>query len=174
MKTYVLIPLVALLLFGGLYWQATGAMRRGAEAAEARRVAEHQTRLQTERDAQKQALATALAEQERRKQERAAKEVADLAAQEARQAALAQLDTARRRQSDLARQLDRLRADLGAENRTVAELETARKAGLAEQAFLRDFTTQADTNAKSLAAVLEQILAAQAAARVAAAKPSAP
>jgi hypothetical protein len=174
MKTYVLVPLLALLLFGGLYWQATGAMRRDAEAAEARRVAEHQSRLQAERDAQREALATALAEQERRKQERAAKEVADLAAQEARQAALAKLDSARRRQSDLSRQLDRLRADLAAENRAVADLEAARKAGLAEQAFLRDFTTQADANAKSLAAVLEQILAAQAAARTAAAKPSAP
>jgi chromosome segregation ATPase len=174
MKTYVIAPLVALLLFSGYYWQATGALRRAAEAAEAQRAAEHTARLQAEREAQKQALTAALAEQERRKKERAEKEAAELATQEARQAALTKLDAARRRQNELTRQLDRLRADLAIENKSVAELEAAQKTHLSEQAFLRDFTAQADANVKSLATVLEKLLAAQAAARAAAAKAPTP
>jgi hypothetical protein len=161
MKAYFIAPLLALFMFVGYHWQAAGELRRRADQRQAALDAEHTAKLKAESEAQRQAVVAALAEQERRKKDRAEKEARDRAAQEARQAALDALDHARARQSELTRQLDHLQQDIAVEKKSVAELEAGKRAALSEQSFLQDFTVRANANVKALADVLDKLAAAQ-------------
>jgi membrane protein involved in colicin uptake len=157
MKAYLLVPLAALLAFLGWRSHAVGELRAAETARQTALAAEHQAKLQAERDAQAAAMAAALAEQAQRKQERAAREAADLADQKARQAALDRLDTTRRRQADLTRQLDRLRLDLAAAQKSLADLESRRALAAAEQEFLAQLSAQSAANLRDLTALLDRL-----------------
>lgn len=157
MKAYLLVPLAALLAFLGWRSHAVGELRAAETARQTALAAEHQAKLQVERDAQAAAMAAALAEQAQRKQERAAREAADLADQKARQAALDRLDTTRRRQADLTRQLDRLRLDLAAAQKSLADLESRRALAAAEQEFLAQLSAQSAANLRDLTTLLDRL-----------------
>jgi chromosome segregation ATPase len=181
MKLYVIVPLAALLAFAGFHWHAAEELRQTAVAKQAALEASRTTRLKAERDAQQQAMASLLAAQEQRKSDLAAREARELADRTARQAALDALDAARHRQTDLARQLDRLQQETAGEKKSITELEAAKKSLLYEQSYLRDLAVQADANIRSLTTVLEKLAAAQAALTAASgeqgranAKPAAP
>ena len=163
MKIYFFVPLCALAAFTGYEWRASTEFRREAAARQATLDAALAARLKSEHTAQEQALAAALAEQEKLKLDRAAKTARDRAALEARQATLDALAATRQRSADHARQLDRLQQDLAAEKKSLAELESAKTAALSEQTFLRDLAVQADANLRSLNALLEKIAAAESA-----------
>ncbi|MEI6862231.1 MAG: hypothetical protein WCL04_08270 [Verrucomicrobiota bacterium] len=159
MKIYLIVPLLSLAAFTGYEWHTSAALRREAADRQARLDTAHAAKLQTERIAQEQALAAALAEQEKQKQTRAAKAARDRAAQESRQAALDTLAATRQRSTDLTRQVERLQQEIAIEKKSLAELESEKLDDLSEQAFLRDLAVKTDANLKSLTALLEKIAA---------------
>lgn len=164
-KTYVyfIVPLVALIAFGGVYWNFSA----GYEAKEAAKVAAVKAakdeKLRQEARNREIAIKDALAAQERRKIEKAAKEAKDKADQEARQLAIEARDKSYRDQQKLGQQVERLEKDIKTEKEVIAKLEEDRKRASDEEAFLRTYVKQAEANTKSLYDVLDKITAADAA-----------
>lgn len=164
-KTYVyfLIPFIALIAFGGVYWNFKAGYEKVEAAKVAKIRAEKDEKLRQEAKNREIAIKDALAAQERRKAEKAAKEAKDKADMEARQLAQEAKEKAYRDQAKLEQQVQRLQKDITAEKEIIAKLEEDRKKAADEEAFLRNYVKQANANTKSLYDVLDKIAAADAA-----------
>lgn len=157
---YFLLPLIGLIAFGAVYWNFSA----GYEAELARKAQivreEKQEKLRLEAKNREQAIQDALAAQERRRAEKAAKEAKETADAAARQLAIEARDKANRDQSKLAQQVERLQQDIKVEQGAIAEIQEANKRAMEEQNFLKDYVKQAETNVRSLTEVLDKIAAA--------------
>jgi len=160
---YFLIPFLALIAFGGVYWNFSAGYEKVVAAKVAKAKAEKEEKLRIEAKNREIAIKDALAAQERRKVEKAAKEAKDKADQEARQLAIDARDKAFRDKQKLAQQVERLQKDIKVEQEAIAKLEEERKRAADEEAFLKTYVKQATTNSKSLYDVLDKIAAADAA-----------
>ena len=162
-KIYILVPLIGLIIFSAIYWNFS----TGYEAKEAAKVAAEKQKktdkLLAQAKANEQAIKEALAGQERRKAEKAAKEAKDKADHEARSAAVEAQNKADRDRQKYQRQVDRLEKDLKGEKEAIAKLEEEKKKFTDELAFLRIYVKQAEENAQSLSKILDKIAAADAA-----------
>lgn len=164
-KSYIhfLVPLVGLLIFGAVYWNfSTGYEAELAKKAKIVREAKEE-KLRIEAKNRETAIKEAVAAQDRRKVEKAAKEAKEKADSEARQLAVEARDKANREQLKLAQQVERLEKDIKVEKDAIAKIEEDRKRAADEEAFLKTYVKQAEANTKSLADVLEKINAADAA-----------
>lgn len=157
---YFLLPLIGLIAFGAVYWNFS----EGYEAEQAKKAAiireEKQEKLRLEAKNREQAIQEALAAQERRRAEKAAKEAKEKADAEARQLAIEARDKANRDQQKLAQQVERLQKDIKVEEAAIADIQEANKRAVEEQNFLKDYVRQAETNVRSLTEVLDKIAAA--------------
>ena len=160
-KSYLIGPLAALVVFIGVYVNFQSGYKAKVEAKDEQRKAVRVAKLKAEVDARKVAIDEALKSQELRKKEREAKEAKDKLEKEARQAALEARDKAYREQDKLTRQIERLKKDLAAEKELFAKVAELKKAGKAEQVFLKDFVAKAEANSKALEDVLNKIAAAE-------------
>lgn len=164
-KTYVyfLVPIIGVIVFGAYYWNFSS----GYEAELAKKAAivrKHKDeKLIKEQKDREQAIKEAVASQERRKAEKAAKEAKDQADAEQRQLAIEARDKANRDQAKLDQQVQRLQKEIKIEQDAIAKIEEDRKRAVEEQAFLKEYVKQAQTNTKSLSEVLDKITAADAA-----------
>jgi hypothetical protein len=164
-KTYIyfLVPLVGLIAFGALYWNFN-THYEAILADKARIVREAKDeKLRAEANNRERAIKEALAAQERRKIEKAAREAKEKADQDGRLLAIEARDKANREQSKLGQQVERLTAEIKNEKEAIAKIEDEKKRALDEQAFLKTYVKQAEANTKSLTQVLEKIAAADAA-----------
>ena len=164
-KTYVyfLVPLIGLIAFGAVYWNfSSGYEAKVAQKAKVQREIREE-KLRVEAKNREQAIKDALAAQERRKVEKAAKEAKEKADQEARQLAVEARDKANRDQIKLAQQVERLEKDIKVEKEAIAKIEEERKRAADEEKFLKTYVKQAEANTKSLTEVLDKITAADAA-----------
>jgi hypothetical protein len=160
---YFLVPLIGLIAFGAVYWNfSAGYEAELAEKARIQREAKEE-KLRAEAKNREVAIKDALAAQERRKVEKAAKEAKDKADQEARQAAIEAQNKANRDQLKLAQQVERLEKEIKIEKEAIAKIEEERKQALEEENFLKTYVKQAEANTKSLTEVLDKITAADAA-----------
>ncbi len=164
-KTYVyfLVPLIGLIIFGAVYWNFSA----GYEAKEAEKVQKTKDakaeKLRQEAKNREQAIKDAIAGQERRKKERALKEAKDRADHDAREAAIEASHKARNDQDKFARQVERLEKEVSTEKTAIAKLEDDKKKIVDEEAFLRIYVKQAESNVNKLSEVLDKIVAADAA-----------
>lgn len=160
-KAYFIAPLAALAVFIGLYANfQSGYKARETAKIEQQKLA-REAKIKAEIDARREAVEEALKSQEARKKEREAKEAKEKLEKEARQAALDARDRVYRDQEKLARQIDRLKKDIALEKEGLAKVQEAKKAALSEQAFLKEFVSKAEANAKSLEDLLNKIAAAE-------------
>jgi hypothetical protein len=167
-KAYFLAPLIGLLVFGGIYWNY--ASKYDAKQAElaAKREHDRQDKIKQDVEARRRALEDAVAQQEQRKKEKAQKEAADIAEKEARQALLDARSKSFNDQEKATRQVERLTKDIQGEKEEIAKIEKDKEASVKEEAFLRTYVKQAETNQKSLEEVLNKIAEADKAAAAAA------
>ncbi len=163
-KTYFFPPVLALLLFAGLYISHVGGMKEREALAKARVEAAAKAKAEAEAESRKAAMAEAIAQAETRKRERAAKEAREAAQKEERQLALDARSKAYQEQEKLARQAERLKKEIEAEQTTLAKLAAEAKDAAAEEAFLREFVVKAQTNARNLETVVARLSAAAVAA----------
>ena len=172
-KSYWIAPLVAFLVFGGIYLN----FKNGYVAREKARLeqvgADKQTKLQAEIAARRKVVDEAMQAQEERKKERAAKEAEEKARKEAREIAIDARDKAFHDQEKLTKRLKNLKNDISAEQDEIDKIHRERQDSLDEQAFLKTYIDQAGDNVKSLQDALMKIEAAKAAraAEAAAKKP---
>lgn len=161
-KVYFTAPLVALLIFAGVYvWTQSGQKER-VEARQSALKAEHAAKLVAEQEARRIALDEIVRTQEQRKKERAEREARETAERELRQAAIDARDLAAREQDRLTREIERLKREVASEQEAVNRLQSDHDAALAEQTFLKGFVPQARGNATELARVLDAIAATEA------------
>lgn len=156
-KVYFVAPLFALLVFAGLYSWSTHDREARAQARAAELKATQKAAQETKLAAERAARETAIAEQLERKKERLAREAVETAEREARQSAIDARDFAYREQERLAREIERIKRDVAAEQEAVNRLQIDKDAALAEQAYLKAFVPQARANAAALEAVLAKL-----------------
>lgn len=156
-KVYFVAPLLALLVFAGLYSWSTHDREARVQARAAELKATQKGAQETKLAAERATREAAIAEQLERKKERLAREAVENAARDARQAALDTRDLAFREQERLARDLERLKREVAAEQEAVNRLQIDKDAALAEQAYLKTFVPQARANAAALEALLAKL-----------------
>ena len=156
-KIYFIAPLFALIVFICVYSvHQSGFKKREADKA-ATAAAALQAKLTAEQEARKVAMADAIAAAELRKAEKAAKDAKDAADKEARQLAIDARDKAFREQEKTAKQIDRLKKDIEAEQAAIAKLSTQRTEAESEKRFLQDFVVKAQANVQALQALLTKL-----------------
>lgn len=160
---YFLAPIVALIVFGAIYWNfASGYEAREVARAKADRDRKEE-KLRLEAKNREKAIQEAVAAQERRKKEKEAKEAKEQADRDARQAAVEARDRAHADQLKFERQVDRLTKEITTEKDAIAKLEDEKRKSIDEEAFLKTFVSEAQTNVKNLSGILDKIAAADAA-----------
>jgi hypothetical protein len=158
-KTYLLPPVVALLVFAGVYLSHIGGMKEREAAAKAKTEAVAKAKAEAEAESRKVAMAEAIAQAETRKKERAAKEAAEAVRKDERQAALDARAKAYQEQEKLSRQAERLKKEIEGEQTALAKLAADAKEAAAEEAFLREFVAKAQANARDLESVAVKLAA---------------
>jgi colicin import membrane protein len=172
-KTYVLVPLIGVLIFIGIHLKFQAGFEEEEAAKKAVREKARQEKMQADVEARRKAADDAVALQEKRKKEKALKEAQETAQKDARLAMLDAKEKAYRDRDKLSKQVDRLKADILVEKDAIAKVEKTKQASSEEEAFLRNFVKQAETNKGALEEVLNKIksaddaLAAAAAAKAA-------
>ncbi|MDR1009891.1 MAG: hypothetical protein LBM04_01955 [Opitutaceae bacterium] len=154
MKSYIILPLAALIAFGAAYWNFE--RKHEARAAEVREQAriERENKLKAEADARNKGIEEALRLQARRKQEREERDARDKLQKETLQSAIDARDKIHRDVEKNARQIDRLKKEIAAEEKIITGIETDFKAVIAEQDFLKEYIAQAETNQRALEAII--------------------
>jgi chromosome segregation ATPase len=156
-KIYFIAPLFALIVFICVYSvHQSGFKKRESEKAQ-KAAAALQAKNTAEQEARKAAMADAIAAAELRKAEKAAKDAKDIADKEARQLAIDARDKAYRDQEKAAKQLDRLKKDIEAEQAAITKLGTQRAEAESEKRFLTDFVGKAQANVQALQSLLAKL-----------------
>ncbi|HUG09734.1 MAG TPA: hypothetical protein VMM36_01915 [Opitutaceae bacterium] len=174
-KFYIIVPLLACLVFGGFYYQFDKRFDADLAVKEAAAQAELKEKQRLDNEARQLAYQAAIEAQTQRRKEREERDRIDAEKSENR----LKLEEARQKAFDDRRRLreraERLKLDVAAIQDEVNKVEIAKKAHTDEIAFLRDYVKSAKTNANSYYELLEKITSAekavaQAAADAAAAK----
>jgi hypothetical protein len=165
-KTYVyfLVPLLALIAFGAIYWNFLSTFDAKEEASRKAAKEKTEAKLRLEAQNREKAIKDALDAQERRKKEREAKEAKEAKDREVREAAIEARNKARNDREKFSRQVDRLKSDVRVEKEAIAKLEDTKKGLLQDEVFLKDYVKKAEANEKQLTDVIEKIDAADKAA----------
>ena len=161
-KTYLIIPLLALLVLGGLNYNHQIEAKRLVQAKELRLKQEKELRIKTETEAREKALAAALLEQEKRKQERAQAEQRESAQKASRLALTQARDQAQRELEKRTRQSERLRNEIAAEEGAGEKAQARLKAYKVQQQFIETHLTLSRSNLRQLQNVLGKIMPVEA------------
>lgn len=162
-KAYILGPLLGVIIFSVFYWNFSKEYALEAQAKIEAARKEREEVLRKEALDRKAAIEAALVLQGQRKKEKADREAKEVADKELRQNLTDKRDLAFREQDRLSKQAERLAKDVDIEKAAIAEIEKQKKFATDEEAFLRQYVSQAEANSKSLEEVIQNINAADAA-----------
>jgi hypothetical protein len=157
---YFIFPIVALVLFGGYYWNFRSTYEaHQAEIAKAakEKIAAKLLKDEEERD---KAIQDAVEAQKARKAERQAREALDRKQKDDKENARLNADKAEQESQRLQREVEKLTKDVASEKDDIAKIEADDAKQVAEQAFLADYVKKAEDNRADLAMVLTKIQAA--------------
>jgi hypothetical protein len=161
-KTYVIWPVLGLLVFTAFYWNFAQGSAERARKEELRQQEERRARILREAESRKKAIEDPIAAQAKRAAERAAKEKKLEEENAARQALVDKrtqvFEDVNKR---LRPQVDRLKADVEEIKADIAQLELQKKQYLDEGAFLRTYVEKAQANVKIYQDMLLKIAAAE-------------
>ena len=160
-KIYFAAPVLAMLIFTGVYVTYQSGAKQRAAIAEKQAKQEKEDKLKAEADARAKAFADAMKAQEIRKKERADKEARELAEKTERQEQLDLRDKTFREQDKIAKQVERLKKEIEAEKAAAAKIQESIGFTEAEQTFLQSYLTKARENIKTLETLINQIAAAE-------------
>lgn len=160
-KVYFAGPILAMLLFTGVFISARSGVAERHAAAELAARTERENKIKADNDARRKAVEEALKAQEVRKKEREEREAREAREKEERQLAIDSRDKSYREQDRLARQVDRLKKEVETEKAAIAKIEAAAAIVKAEEVFLKQFVEKARGNVKALETLINQIAAAE-------------
>ena len=156
-KPYVIVPMLGLILFGGLYWNHLGkqeARAAGHQRLEEAATQEHARLLAAERIL---ALQQAAASVERRKQEKAQQAQLEESQRQGQQEAEHRRSIAVEANRKLRARLERHRADLAALQKDLAQIEERKVELQREQQFLAEHVREVEANRDAFYQLLEKV-----------------
>jgi hypothetical protein len=168
-KVYLIVPLVVLIVFGAYYWNFKSDYDAKQAAVAAQFKEQRLEKLRQEAVQREAAIHDAIEAQKQRKKDRLEREAREQKQKDDKENAKLNADKAVQEEQKLARQAEKLAADVKVEKEEIQKIETENKKAVAEEAFLKQYVKMAQDNQGSLAAVLTKIVAADKAAAVAAA-----
>lgn len=160
-KIYIIVPAILLVAFGGIYWDFSkkDAAKQAGILAKAAQAKKDKAALEVaNREA---AIKAAVEAQEKRKQEREAKEKLEESKRVARETAEDKRQRAFSDVNKLADQSRRLKQDFEAVQEEIKKIEQEKKTLIDEQAFLKNYTKQAESNVKYYYDLLDKIALAE-------------
>ncbi len=157
-KSYLIIPLLAMLVLGGLNYNHQLEAKQLTQAKELRIKQEKEVRLKTEGEAREKATAAALLEQERRKQARAQTEQRESARKESRLALTQARDRAQLELEKRTRLIELLQKEIAAEEGAEKKAQARLKTYKAQQQFLETHLALSRSNLRRLEGVLGKIM----------------
>lgn len=167
-NVYFIAPLAGLAIFAGVYWQYHSKIEARETMYKQKQRTEREEKIKRDNESKRSAVEAAVAAQEKRKQEKIAKEAKDQQDKDNREAAIQARSKAREDSRKIAEQVPRLKKEVEANKKEIAEIEADKKRLADEQEFLKNYVKTAQTNTKALSTVLEKIDAADKAAEAAA------
>lgn len=156
-KAYFLVPLIAMLAFGGYWWSFRKEYNAKKEAQQIAEVRAREEKAAKDKMMREQAVKDAIAANEKRKAEKAAKEAKEKQDKEAREAAIENRNKARAEQFKLASQAERVEKEVRTIKDEITKIDEGTKRYKAEQDFLKDYVKKAEVNVKSLQSVAEKV-----------------
>lgn len=160
-KFYIILPLVACLVFGGFYLKSDKDFRAEQEIKKAAAQTALKEKQRHDAEMRQSAYQAAIDSQAQRKKEREERERID----EEKKRVRADLEDKRQRAFDERRrlrdQVERARKEVAGVEKEIATIEPAKKAHQDELNFLRDYVKTAKTNVNSYYQLLEKIAAAE-------------
>ena len=155
---YVSAPLLATLVFFGFYLSARKDYDAKEDAVVQLARDAKAKKLQEEAKNREKAVIQALEQQDKRRAEKKAREERESKEAEARAEAIQARQKAGRDAEKLEAQTKRLQRDIEDEKKEIAKFEADKKHFLEEKAFLEQYVKAAESNVKSLTAVLDKIV----------------
>jgi uncharacterized protein (DUF3084 family) len=168
-KVYIIIPLIALAVFGGFYVQFAKGYEAKIAAAKAKEEEAKKEKARLEVENREKAIQAAIEAQARRKLEREAKERLEEKKRTDRQEAEDKRELAFSDYKKFNDQVSRLKKDLVEVQEEIKKIEAEKKTLVDEQAFLRNYVKQAEANVKYYYDLLDKIAQAEKAREAAAA-----
>jgi hypothetical protein len=159
-KIYFLVPILALILFGGYYWNFRSQYEAHQAEIIATAKAKKEEKLRQDELAREQAIKDAIDAQKQRKAERAAREALEQKQRDDKENAILDRDKADQEQQRLERQVEKLTKDVDDAKKEIAALRADNEKQVDEVAFLGEYVKKAEDNRASLAMVLTKIQAA--------------
>jgi hypothetical protein len=158
---YFVAPLALLIIFFfGFYWNAHKDYdKREADKVKAE-VDAKRAKLEKEAKDREQAVAAALAMQDKRRADKKAKDERETREKEEREKARQSRDKAGRDADKLEQQVRRLAKEIEGEKKEFGEVQTERKRTADELEFVKQYVKKAEANSKGMTSVLERIEAA--------------
>lgn len=156
-KAYFLVPLIAMLAFGGYWWNFRKEYNAKKEAQQIAEVHAREEKAAKDKAAREQAVKDAIAANDKRKAEKAAKEAKEKKDKEEREASIEFRNKSRAEQFKLSSQSERIDKEVRTIKEEIAKIDEGIKRYGAEKDFLKDYVKKAESNVKSLQAVAEKI-----------------
>jgi len=167
-KFYVIFPVIGVIIFAFFFWRfnADFEAREHAKTEEVRLA--RVTKQQADFEAKRKAVEAAIANQEKRKQEKAERETREAAEKQVQLDLNDQADRARTELDRVVRQVDRLKIEISVEDEALKRLNLDKSTLVAEDEFLKQYVKAAEDNQKSLEKLLTKVEAVDKAAALAA------
>lgn len=160
-KVYILFPLIALLIFGGFYMSFDKSYAAKQTAIRAKADLEKKDKAQRQVVERETAIKAAVEASAVRAEERKKKEAADEAKKVARQQAEDQRQRSYDDRNKFRDQVVRLKKDLAEVKDVIAKINEEKKRHTDEEAFLKTYVKQAESNVKYYYDLLDKIAAAE-------------
>lgn len=161
-KTYLIWPFAGLLVFAIFYLNFTKGFEERQHKVEIAKQEEKRAKILKDAELKKKAIEDAIVAQQKRMADRTAKEKKE---QEEKDMRAALIERRNRAFDDVNKrlkpQLDRLKNDADEIKDQIAKLDLQKKTNSDEEAFLRTYVRQAETNLKTYYDMLDKIAAAE-------------
>lgn len=159
-KIYFLVPILALVLFGGYYWNFRSQYQAHQAEIIATAKAKKEEKLREDEQARERAIKDAIDAQTQRKKERAERLALEQKQRDDRESADLDRDKAAQEADKLARQVEKLTKDVDDAKKEIAKLDADNQRQVDEISFLGEYVKKAEDNRSSLGQVLTKIQAA--------------
>lgn len=156
-QVYIIVPLVALVCFVAYYLSFSREYDRKQMEKAAAIQKDKDDKLQEQNRMRLRAVQEALAQQERRKADKAAKDAAEQKKREDRQLAYQNRDKAQIGISKWRERYERLSKDVSDTKEQIAKINRDKDTLVEQKVFLNKLAEQTEVNVKSLTVVLEKI-----------------
>jgi colicin import membrane protein len=157
MKKYVIFPAIGLLIFAFFFWRFNVDFDANEKAKVDSKKQEIEAKRKADYEAKKAAIDQAIALQEQRKVEKAAREKREADEKQLQLDLKDASDKARDERDTVLRRVDRLKTEISVEDAALKKLATDKSNLVAEDEFLQKYVKLAEENQKNLEGILIKI-----------------